>query len=197
MAKNSLLEVRFHGRGGQGTVLASYMLCKASFYEGRDVQSFTFFGAERRGAPVTAFSRLDDRPILVRCQIYTPNRVVILDPGLLRLVDVFAGVKPGSLAFLNAETMPAEMAATPPPDIDLICMDATSIALRHKLGTTESPIVNTAVLGGFAGTTGIVSCDALEFAIRDTVPQHAERNVAAMREAYQSAKEGRTQRVEH
>ena len=184
MAQNSLLEVRFHGRGGQGTVLASFMLCKASFYEGRDVQSFTFFGAERRGAPVTAFSRLDDQPILVRCQIHTPNRVVVLDPGLPRLVDVFAGAKPGSLAFINAEAIPDDMGSAP-GDIEVICMDATSVALRHRLGTAESPIVNTAVLGGFAGATGIVGCDALERAINDTVPQHADRNVAAMREAYE------------
>ena len=183
--------MRFHGRGGQGTVLASYILCKASFIEGKDVQSFTFFGAERRGAPVTSFARIDSRPIVVRSQIYTPNRVVVLDPALLSVVDVFAGVQPGCLAFFNAEAIPDDMAARVPGGVEVVCVNATRIALSHRLGTAEVPIVNTAVLGGFAGATGIVGCDALEEAVRDIVPQHTDRNVAAMKEAYELAKEGR------
>ena len=190
-----MLEVRFHGRGGQGTVLASYILCKAAFLEGQDVQSFTFFGAERRGAPVTAFARLDCRPILVRCQIREPNRVVVLDPVLPLLVDVFAGVKPAALAFFNAEALPEDLLTSIDPGIETICMNATRIALRHRLGMPESPIVNTAVLGGFAGATRIVGLEALAEAVRSIVPQHAERNVEAVREAYACARQGALRHV--
>lgn len=186
-----MLEVRFHGRGGQGTVLASHMLCKAAFLEGKDVQSFTFFGAERRGAPVASFARIDSRPIAVRSQIYRPNRIVVLDPGLLRIVDVLAGSTPDCMLFFNGVEISDDLSAEIPADIALFCMDVTDIALRHRLGTAEAPIVNTAVLGGFAGATRIVGWDALEAAVRDIVPRDTEGNVAVMREAYERAERGR------
>jgi 2-oxoacid:acceptor oxidoreductase gamma subunit (pyruvate/2-ketoisovalerate family) len=165
------------------------MLCKAAFLEGQDVQSFTFFGAERRGAPVVAFARLDSEPIMVRCQIHHPNHLVVLDPVLTQVVDVFSGVQPGCLAYLNADAMPDGLAA--PAGVEVVLQNATRIALQHRLGSAEAPIVNTAVLGGFAGLTGIVGCPALAAAIRDTVPVQADRNVAAMVDAYAEGQERR------
>ena len=186
-----MIEIRFHGRGGQGSVLASYMLCKAAFIEGKDVQSFTFFGAERRGAPVVSFARIAAEPIILRCQIYTPNRIIVMDPTLMRSVEVFAGVKAGSIAFFNSDGPLGAMAAKTPEGVDVLCINATAIALKHKLGNPESPVVNTAVLGGFAGATGVVGCDALEEALRDTVPVRTEENVNALREAYTLAGGGK------
>ena len=179
-----MIEIRFHGRGGQGSVLASYMLCKAAFLEGKDVQSFTFFGAERRGAPVTSFARISSEPIVIRSQIYQPNRLIVMDPTLLRAVNVFAGAKNGCVAFLNTDESPERLTIEVPEGIKVLCFNATEIALKHKLGTPESPVVNTAVLGGFAGATGIVSCESLERAVREVVPARVEENVAAMREAF-------------
>ena len=94
-------ELRFHGRGGQGTVIASKILAAALFREGRQVQSFPAFGVERRGAPVTAFLRIDDRPILLRCEITEPDDLVILDPTLIGAVDVTAGLKAGDVMALS------------------------------------------------------------------------------------------------
>ena len=87
-------EIRFHGRGGQGAVIASKILAEAFFREGKYVQSFPAFGAERRGAPVAAFTRVDENPIRIRTQIYAPDTVVVLDPSLLESADITSGLKP-------------------------------------------------------------------------------------------------------
>jgi len=90
----SVIEIRFHGRGGQGAVIASELLAQAAFLEGKHPQSFPFFGVERRGAPVTAFTRIDDAPIQIRTSITAPDIVVVLDSGLMRTINVIAGLKP-------------------------------------------------------------------------------------------------------
>src|SRR5574342_867198 len=95
-------ELRFHGRGGQGTVVASKLLAVALFHEGRQVQSFPAFGVERRGAPVTAFLRVSDAPILLRCEITQPDALVILDATLIGATDVTAGLKPGGSILINS-----------------------------------------------------------------------------------------------
>lgn len=179
-----MIEVRFHGRGGQGVVIASEVLADAAFREGKRVQAFPSFGVERRGAPVMAFTRIDDRPIRLRCQIYEPDHVVILDPTLLEVMDVTAGLKEGGTILLNS--------ADPPESFGLHdrfrvgTVDANHIAFKYHLGPRNAPIVNTSILGAFARLTGIVGLEALCAAVYEAVPIRPDENVAAVREAYES-----------
>ena len=176
-----MLEVRFHGRGGQGTVIASELLAQAAFLEAKYPQSFPFFGVERRGAPVTAFTRIDDQPIRVRTSITAPDIVVVLDPSLLRTVPVTAGLKRGGLFLVNTEA-PPEAHGTSTGRVAVV--DATSIALAHGLGTKSTPIVNTAILGALARASGIVSLESVLDAIARFVPAKPEANAAAAAAAY-------------
>ena len=179
-----MTEIRFHGRGGQGAVVASSILASACFREGKFCQAFPAFGVERRGAPVEAYLREDDRKILLRTNVYTPDHVVVLDPTLLDVVDVTRGLKPRGLVLVNTDK-PA--AAYPACGAFLVCtVDASRIALRRLLGSRTHPIVNTAILGALARATGLVSLEAVCDAIRDEVPSHQEANAAAARDAWES-----------
>jgi 2-oxoacid:acceptor oxidoreductase gamma subunit (pyruvate/2-ketoisovalerate family) len=174
-------ELRIHGRGGQGAVIASKLLASALFLEGKSVQSFPAFGVERRGAPVTAFLRLSDGPILLRCEITEPDDLIVLDPTLISAVDVTGGLKPGGTILVNADGGPEsfpKLAAR----FRVATVDASEIARRHGLGTKTQPIVNTAILGAFAAFSGIVTLEAVCRAIESDVPR-PEANVAAAREA--------------
>jgi 2-oxoacid:acceptor oxidoreductase gamma subunit (pyruvate/2-ketoisovalerate family) len=181
-----VIEVRFHGRGGQGAVVASKVLAAAVFKEGKYVQSFPAFGVERRGAPVMAFTRINEAPVRVRCQIYEPDHVVVLDPTLLEAVDVTSGLKEGGWIVINAEEEPKELDL--PPRFKVATVDANAIAIKHELGPKTAPIVNTAILGAFVRVTGIVGLDALCDAVREAVPINPEGNVKATKEAYFSVK---------
>ena len=181
-----MIEIRFHGRGGQGAVIASELLAQAAFLDGKIPQSFPFFGVERRGAPVTAFTRIDDRPIGVRTSITAPDVVVVLDPGLLQTTPVTDGLKPGGLLLVNT-AWPAERLRAP-PGVHRAAVDATHIALAHGLGTTMLPIVNTAVLGALARATGVVSIEALSHAIEQFVPARPSQNSLAARDGYSNVR---------
>jgi 2-oxoacid:acceptor oxidoreductase gamma subunit (pyruvate/2-ketoisovalerate family) len=183
-----LIEVRFHGRGGQGVVIASEVLANAAFRMGFEVSSFPFFGVERRGAPVTAFARVDDKPIRTKSSIYEPDFVVVLDSSLLRGVDVLEGLKPGGGVLIN---YPEGRKLEGLPDkYRYYLLDATSIAAVHGIGSQATPIVNTAIMGGFAKMCSWVSLDAIVESIREIAPQKTEENVAAAREAFELAREG-------
>ena len=177
-----MIEIRFHGRGGQGAVTAAEILAKAAFEDGKYSQAFPFFGVERRGAPVMAFTRIDDKPIRRRYQVYNPDYVLVLDEGLLNVVDVFSGIKDGGVVLLNtAGTFSSEKA-------EVYTIDATGIALE-KLGR---PIVNTVMLGAFAGATGIVGIDSLIKIIQETFPGAiGEKNSEAAEVAYEKMKGSR------
>ena len=177
-----MIEIRFHGRGGQGAVVASELLAQAAFLDGKMPQSFPFFGVERRGAPVTAFTRIDDRPIGVRTSITTPDVVVVLDPGLLATEPVTDGLKPEGLLLVNTPRPPDTLAA--PAGVQRATVDATRIALAHGLGTTMLPIVNTAVLGALARATEVVSLEALGRAIEQFVPARPAENRLAAQDGY-------------
>ena len=103
-----MYEVRFHGRGGQGAVTAARLLADAAFREGKDVQSFPIFGVERRGAPVAAFTRMDDKPIDIKTQIYEPDVVIVLDPTLIGVIDVADGLKDNGKIVINSKKKPAD-----------------------------------------------------------------------------------------
>ena len=106
-----MLEIRFHGRGGQGAVVASRMLAQAAFLAGNHVQAFPDFGLERRGAPVLAFTRIQDSPILDHSKIYVPDVVVVLDASLLDLLDVSEGIKEDGLILVNSGLPPYKLPA--------------------------------------------------------------------------------------
>lgn len=178
-----MIEVRIHGRGGQGAVVASKVLACALFAEGKWVQAFPAFGVERRGAPVTAFIRIDESPILLRSQIYHPDQLIVLDPTLIEAVDITTGFKDDGLILINTHRTPEEFAHL--GHFQVATVDATQIALKHKLGTEEQPIVNTAILGAYAKSSNLVGLDAVLEAIADSVPSGAEPNMAAAREAYE------------
>lgn len=175
-------ELRIHGRGGQGAVIASKVLAVALFREGRCVQSFPAFGVERRGAPVTAFLRADDAPVRLRCEVAEPDTLLVLDPTLIDAVDVTAGLKPGGGVLINSERAP-EHYAERLAHYRVATVDASAVAAAHGIGSRTQPIVNTAILGAFAQWSGLVSLDAVCTAILEEVPQHGEANVAAARAA--------------
>jgi 2-oxoacid:acceptor oxidoreductase gamma subunit (pyruvate/2-ketoisovalerate family)/2-oxoacid:acceptor oxidoreductase delta subunit (pyruvate/2-ketoisovalerate family) len=177
-----MIEIRFHGRGGQGAVIASELLAQAAFLDGKMPQSFPFFGVERRGAPVTAFTRIDARPIGVRTSIVAPDVVVVLDPGLLGTTRVTDGLKPHGLLLVNTPRTAESLVA--PVGVHRAAVDATRIALAHDLGTPMLPIVNTAVLGALARATGVVSLESLSRAIDQFVPARPQENRLAARDGY-------------
>ena len=179
-----MVEVRIHGRGGQGAVAAAHVLALSLFREGKWVQAFPHFGVERRGAPVAAFVRFDTQPIELRCHIYTPDYVIILDPTLSDLPMAVEGVKPDGAVLVNSPGQPEELdqlkayrAAT---------VDASSIALKHGLGSPASPIVNTAILGAFARFSEIVSCESVIESIKELIKRKTEQNIAALKESYEN-----------
>jgi 2-oxoacid:acceptor oxidoreductase gamma subunit (pyruvate/2-ketoisovalerate family) len=187
-----MIEIRFHGRGGQGAVVASDILADTAFREGKYVQAFPMFGVERRGAPVTAFTRIDDRPIRIKFFIYNPDYVVVMDPTLVGQVDVTAGCGISSsykeqeegkaMILINTSMNPSEIDLNGP--FSIATVDATSIAVEHKLGSRQAPIVNTAILGAFAKATGEISLDVLLDSIRERVPAKQEENAKAAEDAY-------------
>jgi 2-oxoacid:acceptor oxidoreductase gamma subunit (pyruvate/2-ketoisovalerate family) len=175
-------ELRIHGRGGQGAVIASKLLASALFLEGRFVQSFPAFGVERRGAPVTAFLRLADEPILLRCEVLAPDDLIVLDPTLIQAVDVTAGLKPGGSILINSPRA-AEEYTDLARRFRVGTVDASAVAVAHALGSKNQPIVNTAILGAFARFSGLVALESVCAAISDEIPSRADENVAAAREA--------------
>jgi pyruvate ferredoxin oxidoreductase gamma subunit/2-oxoisovalerate ferredoxin oxidoreductase gamma subunit len=174
-------EIRFHGRGGQGTVLASVILAKAFFKAGYEVQTFPLFGVERRGAPVEAYLRLDDKKILIRSNVYTPDYLVVLDAKLLQTADVTKGLKPGGMILINSPGIPDPKLFS---DYRVATVDATQIALRHHLGTRTHPIINTAMIGAFAKIMGMPPADTVAEAIEKEIPVKTSHNSDAAKEAY-------------
>ncbi len=178
-----MLEIRFHGRGGQGAVTAANILAVAAFKEGQHCQSFPIFGGERRGAPVLAFTRSDDRKVSLRCKVYEPDHVIVLDPALMQVVDVTAGLKDGAWIIINTEQAPEEIHL--PVKFNIATVDAASIAVKHGLGSPQAPIVNTAILGAFSRVVGAVGLKAVLEAVREESPVRKEENAAAAEEAYE------------
>lgn len=175
-------ELRIHGRGGQGAVIASKILAIALFHEGKWVQSFPAFGVERRGAPVTAFLRVAAAPIRLRCEIGEPDDLIVLDPTLMSAVDVTLGLKPNGTILINSPD-PAARYCKLQSHFDLCVVDASAVAIANDLGSKTQPIVNTAILGAFAAFTGLVSLDSICAAIAEEVPTRASANIAAARAA--------------
>ena len=174
-----MIEIRFHGRGGQGAVTAAEILAKAAFEDGNYCQAFPFFGVERRGAPVMAFTRIDDKPIQVRYQVQNPDYVIVLDDGLLDVIDIFSGIKEDGKAIINTNK---KEKLEEYKNNEVYSIDATGIALEN-LGV---PIVNTIMLGSFAKKSGKVSLDSIVKVIKETFPgKLGDKNEKAATIAYE------------
>ena len=176
-----MIEVRFHGRGGQGAVTSVELLALAAIEEGKFAQGFPSFGPERRGAPVVAFSRVSDHYIRLRSKIYTPDAAVVLDPSLLKIVDPSQGLKPGGLIIINTNKTLDQVRTEFGYQARLALVDADRIA-REELGV---PIVNTTMLGALIRGTGIVALDSLTHPLKGRFGRGAERNLKALRRAYE------------
>ena len=181
-----MIEVRFHGRGGQGAQVASKVLAVAFFHEGFLVQSFPAFGVERRGAPVMAFLRVDRQPIQLRVNIYEPDHIVVLDPTLIGAIDMTSGLKENGWILINSGHSPETFPHL--KDFRIATVDATGIAIRNGLGSRTNPIVNTAILGAFSKVTELLRIDSIALAIREEIPAKKGENVQAAREAYEEVR---------
>jgi 2-oxoacid:acceptor oxidoreductase gamma subunit (pyruvate/2-ketoisovalerate family) len=182
-----ILEVRWHGRGGQGAWTASELLARAAIAEGKHIQSFPEFGPERMGAPVTAFTRISTEPIKIHCAVYNPDVVAVLDPTLLKTVKVADGLnEEGGSIIVNTKNSPEETRKMLGTDKGKVwTVQASEISLKI-LGM---PITNTAMLGAVARVTGIVSLETVEKMIKGRFkPEVAVKNFAVVKEAYQEAK---------
>jgi 2-oxoacid:acceptor oxidoreductase gamma subunit (pyruvate/2-ketoisovalerate family) len=180
-----MIEIRFHGRGGQGTVVASKILADALAKEGNYVQAYPEFGVERRGAPVFSFIRIDSQPIYDKSRIYAPDHVIVVDPTLVEAIDVTEGLKEGGVIIINSEKDPASFKL--PARFKVATINATGIAVKHKLGTLAAPIVNTAIVGAVIKMLNLTRLASLLEAIREGVPIRPEDNMAAAEEAYATA----------
>ena len=183
-----MLQVRIHGRGGQGVVSGAEVLAVAAFLEGRHAQAFPSFGSERMGAPVMAFCRIDDRPIRLREPVMEPDALIIQDPTLLHQVDLFNGLSPTGTVLINSTRPLEDLGLTAlverTPNVRLFALAATEIAMRH----VGRPLPNMPLLAAFAGLTGLIGLESVVAAIRDKFPARlADPNIAAAREAYEIA----------
>ena len=172
-----MIEVRMHGRGGQGAVLASLLLAHAAHRRGYHVQVFPEFGVERRGVPVTAFARLDRKPIRLRTRVTRPDHVLVLDAALAQYVPLTDGLRPGGTVVMNA-TGPEALGVFG-RQFRLAWVDGSAIAAAHKIGTASAPIVNTTMVGAFARATGLVGKDELAAAMGELFGAKADVNRAA------------------
>jgi 2-oxoacid:acceptor oxidoreductase gamma subunit (pyruvate/2-ketoisovalerate family) len=178
----AMLEIKFRGRGGQGAVVASEILGKCFFLEGKYPQAFSLFGGERRGAPVFGFLRVDDKPILLKCQIKNPDHVIIFDLSLADQNEILGEIKPGGTFLVNTEHGIEHFQHLRKFRVGLI--DASGIATSAGLGHT----FNTAVLGAYAKVAGLVKIDTLASVIGASIPSRADTNIQAARLAYDQVK---------
>ena len=177
-----LVDIRWHGRGGQGTVTSTELVAQAAINEGKFAQAFPSFGPERRGAPVLAFVRMSSKePIRIRAGITEPDVVVVLDPSLLRIVNVTSGLNENGILVINTKKSFQKVESEFKITQKLAIVDATKIA-REELGI---PIVNTSMVGALIRTTGVVKLESLIEPLKHRFGRLAERNVNAMGRAYE------------
>lgn len=176
-------EIRLHGRGGQGAVVAAEMLATAFVKGGKYASSFPMFGFERRGAPVISFVRVDDARVRERTQIYSPDCVIVLDPLLKNSPIVLAGLKNGGIMILNAARLSEREKYAGLKSVGII--EATKVALEE----IAVPVTNTVILGAFAAVTGWLTLDSVLLAIKEYFSgQLLERNICCAQRGFAEAK---------
>lgn len=181
-----MFQVRIHGRGGQGVVTGAEMLSIAAFFEGRHAQAFPSFGSERTGAPVVAFCRIANQEIRLREPILEPDCLIVQDPTLFKVIDVFAGLRGNGYLLVNTNKSFAELhlseAVSRLPKGHAVIVPATEFAMKH----VGRPVPNAALLGAFAALTRFVHIDSVKRAIEETFPgKVGGANIAAATEAYE------------
>lgn len=180
-----LIEIRIHGRGGQGSVTAAELIAVSAINEGKYAQAFPSFGPERRGAPVLAFTRVSDQPISLRQEVYSPDVVIVLDPTLLEIINVAEGLKEQGTAIVNTKSPPDEVKRRLSVEGRVAVVDATAIAIE-ELGVA---ITNTAILGAFVKTTGMIKLGSILEAMREKFSgKVGERNAKAAERAFKEVK---------
>jgi pyruvate ferredoxin oxidoreductase gamma subunit len=172
-----MYEIRLHSRGGQGGVTAAKLIALAAFRDGKFATAAPFYGAERRGAPIVSFIRIDDQPIKIYSQIHQPDLVVVLDASIIDLVNVFDGLKPDGKVIVNAPSVPPSVKG-----FTAYAVDLTGIALRTDLVVAGSPILNTPVIGALS-KIGLFSRESARKAITEMFAD--ERNLKAAMMAYE------------
>jgi 2-oxoisovalerate/pyruvate ferredoxin oxidoreductase gamma subunit len=177
-----MIEIKFRGRGGQGAVVASEILGKSLFLEGKWPQAFSHFGGERRGAPVFGFLRVATEPILLKCQIKRADHVVIFNHALAEEQEVFQELKPNGIVLFNTNREIDHFGKWRAYRLGLI--NAGAIAQSVGLGHT----LNTAILGAYVRLTGMVKMETLLSVMREMVPSKIEANLQAAQRAYEETK---------
>jgi len=187
VSSKELVEIVFHGRGGQGSVTAANLFVAAALKDGnKGVQAFPFFGAERRGAPVRAFARISGDEIHLRSEIYTPDIVIVLDESIMDIVDVLKGLKKDGIVLINTRKKPEDFDFS--KQYKVATVDATGIALKHEILVGGIPVVNTPILGAIPRILSRVTLKS----IQDTVKgkwkaELASKNVKATQDAFDDA----------
>jgi pyruvate ferredoxin oxidoreductase gamma subunit len=176
-----ILEVRWHGRGGLGAVTSAELVARAAISEGRYAQSFPSFGPERRGAPVLAFLRISDKSIKTRTVISDPDVAVVLDPTLLRTVDVASGLKDNGKLIINSRKSPAQLKSEFGYKWPVAAVNASRIAEA----TIRLPITNTAMIGALLKVTEAVGIDSMVGQLQERFGKRAMGNIEAMKRAYE------------
>jgi len=175
-----MIEIKFHGRGGQGAVIASQILARVFFEMGKYPQCFSVFGGERRGAPVASFLRVDDKKILLKCEITAPDEMIYLAPDLVDEKEIASILKPGGLILINNALTDNDFQSL--RGFRLALVDALAISEEMGMGAT----INTAILGAYARASKAVPMDLLEKVIKESVPAKVSANVAAAKKAYET-----------
>lgn len=186
--KKDLVEVRIHGRGGQGAVTTGQIMAIAAFYDGKQSQTFPIFGVERGGAPVRAFCRISDETINLREQSYNPDVVLVFEPSLVEIDNATEGLKKGGIIIINSNKKPSEFKLT--KEFKVHTIDATAAAIKifgKALG------VNMAILGAFAKITKLISIESLKQASDEIWLERkgqkiADLNKKLMQEVYDASK---------
>lgn len=179
-----MVEIRFHGRGGQGAVTSAELTALAAIGEGKYGQAFPSFGPERRGAPVMAFVRVSETPIQTREKVYEPDIVVVLDPTLLKIVNVEAGLKKGGVVILNTSKSAAQIRKETGIKAKLAIVDASKIAMD----TMKVPITNTTMLGAIVKASGVIGMKGLDEPIKHRFGPIAQKNINACTRAFEETK---------
>ncbi len=184
MLSKDLVEIVFHGRGGQGSVTAANLFVAAALKDGnKGVQAFPFFGAERRGAPVRAFARISGDEIHLRSEIYTPDIVIVLDESIMDMVDVLKGLKKNGRILINTTKNPKDFDFS--KKYDVATVDATSIALKHEILVGGIPVVNTPILGAVPKIFDRVTLKSIQDTVKDKWKgEQGNKNVKATQDAY-------------
>ena len=183
--KRKCIEVRWHGRGGQGAVTAANILAEAAYFDGyKGVTAAPFFGAERRGAPVIASNRFSREPVKTFSLVNQPDVVIVLDETLLKVVNVAAGIRPDGIVIINTAKSPE--AVDLKTAVNIAATNATGWAREAGLIVSGAVLFNTTILGGFAKATGLISMESIEKALRNHFHgAAADKNVAGARLAYE------------